>query len=94
MQGGGDGFEAIKAGITSRKRFAASMGEDPEEIDAENARDQARAKALGLQYTAYPALESLDFSAILRASLVEDAEFDAAQDVHHKQPHPSIRNNV
>lgn len=43
--------KAIAAGLTSRKRIALKRGEDPNEIDAEQAEDNARADALGLRYT-------------------------------------------
>ncbi|WP_192886383.1 phage portal protein [Agrobacterium sp. LAD9] len=66
--------EAVRNGFTSRKRVAASFGEDIEEIDAENARDQERAKMLGLQYGAYPALEGMDFGTVLATSQIEDAQ--------------------
>lgn len=65
--------EAIRAGITSRKRVAAALGEDAEEIDAENARDQQRARNLGLQKATYPALEGMNFQSVLQASEMEDA---------------------
>ncbi|MGO8024873.1 hypothetical protein [Rhizobium leguminosarum] len=65
--------EAIRAGITSRKRVAAALGENAEGIDAENARDQ-RARDLGLQYATYPALEGMNFQSVLQASEIEDAQ--------------------
>ena len=65
--------EAVRNGFTSRKRVAASFGEDSEKIDAENARDQERAKRLGLQYGVYPALESMQFGTVLQQSQEEDA---------------------
>ena len=40
----------INNGLTSRKRVAAERGEDIREIDEENAEDEARAEALGLDY--------------------------------------------
>ena len=62
--------QAIRDGITSRKRVAASHGEDIEDIDRENAEDQARAKRLGLMYPVYPGLEH---DALLQQSMAEDA---------------------
>ncbi|KQS74311.1 hypothetical protein ASG25_21175 [Rhizobium sp. Leaf384] len=61
-----------KHGFISRKRVSAAFGEDVEDIDEEKAVDQARAQRLGLQYPVYPALASLDFTAILAASLTAD----------------------
>lgn len=43
--------KAIAAGLTSRSRLVLRRGEDPQEIDAEQAADNARADALGLKYT-------------------------------------------
>lgn len=63
--------EAVRNGFISRKRIAASYGDDVEDIDEENALDQERAQRLGLQYAVYPALESLDFKEVLAASLRE-----------------------
>lgn len=42
---------AIAAGLTSRTKLVLRRGEDPQEIDAEQAADNARADALGLRYT-------------------------------------------
>lgn len=50
--------EAVKNGFTSRKRVAASFGEDVEDIDTENAEDQTRAKLLKLLYPIYEKLMS------------------------------------
>ena len=41
---------SVRAGFTSRARIASEQGEDIEEIDAEIAEDQARAKRLGLVF--------------------------------------------
>jgi len=46
--------EAIRAGITSRKRVAAELGVDVSAIDIENGRDAARAKEAGVVYSVYP----------------------------------------
>lgn len=43
--------KAIAAGLTSRSKLVLRRGEDPSEIDAEQAADNARADALGLVYT-------------------------------------------
>lgn len=43
--------KAIAAGLTSRTRLVLRRGEDPHEIDAEQAADNARADAAGLSYT-------------------------------------------
>lgn len=43
--------KAIAAGLTSRTKVVLSTGEDPEEIDAENAADNKRADDLDLAYT-------------------------------------------
>ncbi len=45
--------QAIQNGIMSRKRAVAQLGEDVEDIDAENALDQARAILLKLGYPVY-----------------------------------------
>jgi len=50
--------EAVKNGFTSRKRVAASFGEDVEDIDLENSEDQTRAKLLKLLYPIYEKLMS------------------------------------
>lgn len=50
--------EAVKNGFTSRKRVAASFGEDVEDIDLENKEDQTRAKLLNLLYPIYEKLMS------------------------------------
>ncbi len=50
--------EAIKNGITSRKRVAAGFGWNIEDIDRENAEDQTRAKMLKLLYPIYEKLMS------------------------------------
>lgn len=52
--------EAVKNGFTSRKRVAASFGEDVEDIDLENSEDQTRAKMLKLLYPIYEKLMSDD----------------------------------
>lgn len=51
--------QAVRNGFTSRKRVAASFGEDIEDIDDENEVDQERAKRKDLRYPVYPALEAL-----------------------------------
>lgn len=43
-------IKAIRAGLTTRTKTVLSNGEDPEEIDAEQAEDNARADGLGLVY--------------------------------------------
>lgn len=43
--------DAIAAGLTSRTKATLRRGEDPNDIDAEQAADNARADALGLRYT-------------------------------------------
>lgn len=43
-------IKAIRAGLGSRAGVNLGHGEDPEQIDAENAADNARADALGLKY--------------------------------------------
>jgi len=43
--------KAIAAGLTSRTKLVLRRGEDPAEIDAEQAADNARADALKLVYT-------------------------------------------
>lgn len=50
--------EAVASGFTSRKRVAASFGEDIEDIDAENAEDQQRARRMKLLYPLYEKLMS------------------------------------
>ncbi len=45
---------AIRAGLTSRSASILKQGEDPEQVDEENAADNARADALGLQYDTDP----------------------------------------
>ncbi|WP_081056646.1 phage portal protein, partial [Burkholderia territorii] len=40
----------IRAGLTSRTGAILAKGEDPEQVDDENAADQQRAQRLGLQY--------------------------------------------
>lgn len=47
--------QAIENGIMSRKRAVAQLGEDVEDIDAENALDMARSILLGLKYPVYGA---------------------------------------
>ncbi|NKL63305.1 phage portal protein [Rhizobium leguminosarum] len=70
--------EAIKNGLSSRKRVSNSFGEDVEDIDEDNAADQARARGYGLQYPIYPALE---FEQVLKQSMAEsDADDDPEQD--------------
>ncbi|MGO8083492.1 phage portal protein [Rhizobium leguminosarum] len=71
-------IQAIRAGITSRKRVSNSYGEDAEVIDEENREDQDRSRANGLQYDVYPALE---FEQVLKQSMAEsDADDDPEQD--------------
>ena len=48
--------KAVTNGFTSRKRVAASFGEDVEDIDEENDADQKRAKGKGLLYPVYPGI--------------------------------------
>lgn len=43
--------KAIAAGLTSRSKLVLRRGEDPSDIDNEQAADNARADALGLRYT-------------------------------------------
>lgn len=45
---------AIRAGLTSRSASILKQGEDPEQVDEENAADKARADRLGLQYDTDP----------------------------------------
>lgn len=45
--------EAIRSGITSRKRVAGQLGEDVRRIDLENAEGQQYAESLGLRYATY-----------------------------------------
>lgn len=45
---------AIRAGLTSRSASVLKQGEDPEQVDQENAADNARADGLGLQYDSDP----------------------------------------
>jgi lambda family phage portal protein len=45
---------AIAAGLMSRREAIASRGYDIEQVDAEIAADNARAKSLGLDFTAKP----------------------------------------
>ena len=45
---------AVAAGFTSRRAVVAKRGEDIENVDAQNAADNARADSLGLQYTSDP----------------------------------------
>ena len=45
---------AIRSGLTSRSASILKQGEDPEQVDEENAADNARADALGLQYDTDP----------------------------------------
>lgn len=42
--------KAIRGGLTSRNKEVLGQGEDPEEIDAEQVADNARADAMGLKY--------------------------------------------
>ncbi|KQQ72397.1 hypothetical protein ASF70_12750 [Rhizobium sp. Leaf321] len=70
----------MKHGFISRKRVSAAFGEDVEDIDEENALNQARAQRLGRQHPVYPALASLDFAAILAASLTADQIKDITSD--------------
>lgn len=50
---------AISAGLLSRKRGVALMGDDVEKIDLENARDKARSDKLELAYTVYPGADKI-----------------------------------
>lgn len=53
--------KAVTNGFTSRKRVAASFGEDVEEIDADNESDMQRASDGKLAYPVYPKLaETID----------------------------------
>jgi len=45
---------AIRAGLTSRSASVLKQGEDPEQVDQENAADNTRADGLGLQYDSDP----------------------------------------
>jgi lambda family phage portal protein len=63
--------QAVRDGFTSRKRVAASFGEDIEDIDDENESDQLRAQDKNLRYPVYPAL---DVEAVLQEALMEEAE--------------------
>jgi lambda family phage portal protein len=45
---------AIRSGLTSRSASILKQGEDPEQVDQENAADNARADALGLRYDTDP----------------------------------------
>ncbi|MET3234217.1 UNVERIFIED_ORG: lambda family phage portal protein [Burkholderia sp. 1263] len=45
---------AIRSGLTSRSASILKQGEDPEQVDGENAADNARADALGLRYDTDP----------------------------------------
>nr|WP_132451316.1 phage portal protein [Paraburkholderia sp. BL8N3] len=45
---------AIRSGLTSRSASILKQGEDPEQVDEENAADNARADAFGLQYDTDP----------------------------------------
>lgn len=45
---------AIRAGLTSRSASVLRQGEDPYQVDEDNARDNARADRLGLQYDMDP----------------------------------------
>ncbi len=45
---------AIRSGLTSRSASILKQGEDPEQVDEENAADNARADALGLRYDTDP----------------------------------------
>lgn len=67
--------QAIQSGIISRKRAVAQLGEDVEDIDAENALDMARAILLKLNYTVYgPPPAGEDSGSSLPLSLIEDSE--------------------
>lgn len=46
--------KAIRAGLTSRTKVVMAAGEDPEEIDAEQAEDNTRADTHGLSYDSDP----------------------------------------
>ncbi|MFM0647247.1 phage portal protein [Paraburkholderia bryophila] len=45
---------AIRSGLTSRSAAILKQGEDPEQVDQENAADNTRADALGLRYDTDP----------------------------------------
>ena len=45
---------AIRSGLTSRSASILKQGEDPEQVDEENAADNGRADALGLRYDTDP----------------------------------------
>ncbi len=53
---------AVENGFTSRKRVAASFGEDAEDIDAENAEDMRRAREINVAYPLYPAVVKDDLT--------------------------------
>ncbi|MDH0123292.1 phage portal protein [Brucella intermedia] len=70
--------EAVKNGFTSRKRVAASFGEDVEDIDLENSEDQTRAKMLKLLYPIYEKLMSDDeMRKIMMDALAEPVDLQA-----------------
>jgi capsid protein len=50
---------AVQNGFISRKRVAAEMGYDIEEIDLENARDAARASVAKLPYGVYEGADEM-----------------------------------
>lgn len=67
---------AIAAGLLSRKRGVALMGDDVEKIDMENARDRARAEKLGLRYSVYPGDDGVPLPPSPTAAAVAAVEED------------------
>lgn len=63
--------EAVKAGLNARKRLAAAMGEDIEDIDTDNENDLKRSKAAGLHYSVYQPQSETETGGTL-ASAVDD----------------------
>lgn len=47
-------LKAVRAGFKSRSKVVLSAGEDPEQVDAEQALDNERADAAGLRYDSDP----------------------------------------
>jgi len=47
-------LKAVRAGFKSRSKVVLSAGEDPEQVDAEQAQDNQRADAAGLRYDSDP----------------------------------------
>lgn len=50
----------VQAGFASRSEMVTRTGYDAETVDAENAADNARAQALGLNYNTHEAVEVTD----------------------------------